>query len=197
VSGSTDPTAVRIDSPRRQRIARAALSVLAAEGARGLTHRAVDSAAGLAEGSTSNCFRTRAALLGGALAMHVELDMGPAGEVIEGPLEPLERTRATALILAGLRHVLGDRTLLLARYELVLESSRRRALHGELSEARERFVSLAETVLKASGCESPRAHAIQLVACLDGILMDRLIGADVALDDQAIGQLLDRLLDSC
>jgi DNA-binding transcriptional regulator YbjK len=197
VPSSTDPTTVRIDSPRRQRIARAALSVLAAEGARGLTHRAVDSAAGLAEGSTSNCFRTRAALLAAALAMHVELDLGPAGEVIVGPLEPLERTRARALILAGLWHVLGDRTLLLARYELVLEASRRQALHAELSEARARFVSLAEAVLEASGCESPRAHAIQLVACLDGILMDQLIDADAALDREAIEQLLDRLLDSC
>lgn len=48
---------------RRIEIADAALAVLAAEGSRGLTHRAVDEAAGLPSGSTSNHFRTRSALL--------------------------------------------------------------------------------------------------------------------------------------
>ena len=47
---------------RRAEIADAAISTLARDGMRGLTHRAVDRAAGLPEGSASYYFRTRQAL---------------------------------------------------------------------------------------------------------------------------------------
>ena len=48
---------------RRALIADAAISTLARDGMRGLTHRAVDRTAGLPEGSASYYFRTRQALL--------------------------------------------------------------------------------------------------------------------------------------
>jgi DNA-binding transcriptional regulator YbjK len=44
---------------RRALIADAAISTLARDGMRGLTHRAVDRTAGLPEGSASYYFRTR------------------------------------------------------------------------------------------------------------------------------------------
>ncbi|MFJ4160927.1 TetR/AcrR family transcriptional regulator [Microbacterium testaceum] len=44
---------------RATQVLAAAVRVLAAHGARGLTHRAVDTAAALPQGSTSNLFRTR------------------------------------------------------------------------------------------------------------------------------------------
>ena len=49
-----------------------AIDVLASGGGRQLTHRAVDAAAGLPVGSTSNRFRTRDALLGGVLGRILE-----------------------------------------------------------------------------------------------------------------------------
>ncbi|WP_189544888.1 TetR/AcrR family transcriptional regulator, partial [Streptomyces gelaticus] len=54
-------------STRRKQLADAAIGTLAAEGMRGLTHRAVDQRAGLAEGSCSYYFRTRQALLQAAV----------------------------------------------------------------------------------------------------------------------------------
>lgn len=48
---------------RRDLIADAAISTVATAGLRGLTHRAVDAAAGLPAGSTSYYFRTRSALI--------------------------------------------------------------------------------------------------------------------------------------
>ena len=48
---------------RRDVLADAAIAVLARDGGRGLTHRAVDATAELAEGTSSYYFRTRAALL--------------------------------------------------------------------------------------------------------------------------------------
>jgi DNA-binding transcriptional regulator YbjK len=164
---------------REEQIADAALTVLAAEGARGLTHRAADRAAGLPEGSASNCFRSREALLAAALARHAELDVPPAAS-----------GSARDLVLAALDHLLAParRHLLAARYELFLESTRRPALHVATSEARGRFVGFAAAVLPDA------ARAPQLVAVLDGILLDQLLGADSALDRAGIEALVDRVL---
>ncbi|HEY1174567.1 MAG TPA: TetR family transcriptional regulator, partial [Phytomonospora sp.] len=52
---------------RRGLVADAAIALLADKGTRGLTHRAVDEQAGLPQGSTSYYFRSREALLKGAL----------------------------------------------------------------------------------------------------------------------------------
>src|SRR6185503_4558551 len=86
------PTAHTIPDNRRAAIADAALAVLDAEGGRGLTHRAVDRQAALPQGSTSNYFQTREALLTAALMRLVELER-PSVEAMQalvpdGPYEP-------------------------------------------------------------------------------------------------------------
>src|SRR5690606_3757177 len=48
---------------RRDRLGDAAIEVLASEGSRGLTHRAVDQRAGLPTGTTANYYRSRESLL--------------------------------------------------------------------------------------------------------------------------------------
>ena len=62
-------------SDRRTEILDGALRVLAEQGMRGLTHRAVDQAAGIPPGSTSYYFRTRSALVEGCVARLLELDL--------------------------------------------------------------------------------------------------------------------------
>lgn len=68
---------------RRRAIADAAVEVLAARGLRGLTHRAVDTQAGLPAGSTSNLFRTRAALVTGVIDRLAERDLEFLGAMAE------------------------------------------------------------------------------------------------------------------
>ncbi|MFC6506917.1 TetR/AcrR family transcriptional regulator [Promicromonospora citrea] len=53
------------NSVRRAALADAGIAVLAREGARGLTHRAIDGEAGVPTGTTSNYFRSRDALVSG------------------------------------------------------------------------------------------------------------------------------------
>jgi AcrR family transcriptional regulator len=65
-------------SARTRQVGDAAIAVLAEHGARGLTHRAVDQAAGLPPGTTSNYARTRAALLTLVLNRIDELDTAEA-----------------------------------------------------------------------------------------------------------------------
>lgn len=61
-------------SDREDLLLDTALRVLAERGPRGLTHRAVDAAAGLPPGSTSNGFRTRRALVEGIASRLEQLD---------------------------------------------------------------------------------------------------------------------------
>ena len=70
---------------RRTDLLDAALELVGTQGMRGLTHRAVDTAAGVPPGSTSNYFRTREALVLGIVERYIvrerEMATGPGGDV--------------------------------------------------------------------------------------------------------------------
>lgn len=182
-------------------IADAALRVLADAGSRGFTHRAVDEAAGLPSGSTSNHFRTREALLEAAARRHADLDAPPEvdPEALSAPGVELTREQVRELTLGALFRVLAPeaRPLLIARYELVLEAIRRPSLQRVMDESRARFVGLSELALRAAGCASPEAHARQLIALLDGITIDHVHATPFALDRQGIETQVDRFLATC
>jgi DNA-binding transcriptional regulator YbjK len=184
---------------RRELAAAAALSVLAARGSRGLTHRAVDTEAGLPPGSTSNYFRTRSSLLEAALHRHIELDLPPA-ELIEQLDEAgLTEQQARDLLFAALARVIDReaRPMIAARYELMLEATRREELRDVYNRSRERVLGLTEMMLQARGCETPVEHAEQMVILFDGIALDQLLESDRALDKEGIERTLDRFLQSC
>jgi DNA-binding transcriptional regulator YbjK len=175
--------------------------VIGEHGSRGLTHRAVDEAAGLPSGSTSNYFRTREALLEAAARRHAELDMPPNEDVeaFSGADVTLDRDQLRALLLATLDRILDPaaRGLLTARYELALEATRRPTLHAVMDDSRRRFVALAAAFLRAGGCATPESHAGELIALLDGITVDRLQGTSETLDRPAVESLIDRFLATC
>ncbi|WP_344949070.1 TetR/AcrR family transcriptional regulator [Sphaerisporangium flaviroseum] len=151
--------------------------LLVERGMRGLTHRAVDEAAGLPLGSTSNIARTRAALLALTLARLTALEERsfaavPAGGGVNTPDE-------LADLMTGLLHVQlteGRRTTL-ARYELALEATRRPELRKVYDEAGRRFREVAIGVLAAAGSPDPVRHGRQLVAFGEGVIFDAVAGA--------------------
>ncbi|WP_280387367.1 TetR/AcrR family transcriptional regulator [Nocardia wallacei] len=158
---------------RRALLADAAIRTLARTGMRGLTHRAVDQAAGLPEGSCSNHFRTRQALLAAAvdrLAAH-DLD-----ETI-GPLPTDPDEIAGVIADLAVRWITTERVRMLARYELALESTRRPELRNTLADAGSRIRRPAEQLLAALGSPDPVPQAHAFVACLDGLVFDHLAGA--------------------
>src|SRR5207248_5829218 len=113
---------------RRAQLSAAAMRVLAEEGSRGLTHRAVDAAASVPPGTTSRYFRSREALLAAvvehALGLHLaEINQADGHDMAMTP-EPLTEMLATAAG-AGLG---PDRIRHIAVAELYLESSRRPSL---------------------------------------------------------------------
>ncbi|MEU6996588.1 TetR family transcriptional regulator [Streptomyces sp. NPDC046465] len=165
-------------TPRTEVIADAALALLAERGMRGLTHRAVDEAAGLPQGSTSNYARTRLALLEAAVRRQAEREadvLNPA----ELPDPAAGRDRlAAGLALALHRYLTGDnRQLLVSRYELALEATRRPELRAYYDAAGAQFREPLEALLRAAGSPAPELHTLSLVAWCDGLMFSCVAGS--------------------
>ncbi|OAN43455.1 TetR/AcrR family transcriptional regulator [Microbacterium sp. H83] len=181
---------------RRRAIADAGLRVLAAEGTRGLTHRAIDLAAGIPVGTTSNYFRSRDALVEGLVER--------IGERL-APTEEDRRRRSTSLPSRELfadyvrdivRRLSEDRDVTIALFELRLESSRRPEVAALLG-AWQRAGFDADVAFNASaGLPGGRREIALFHYAVDGLLLDRLttpIDPDRSTDD-IIDDLVDGLL---
>ena len=124
---------------RRELLAEAAIEVLANEGGRGLTHRAIDRAAQVPEGTTKNYYPNRSALFE-AIAQHLaERHTAALEELCAQVPDDLRAEEVTALYAAMLRRMSGSaRTQFLALFELHLEGVRNpevRKMLGEISRA--------------------------------------------------------------
>ncbi|MFJ8843126.1 TetR/AcrR family transcriptional regulator [Streptomyces cyaneofuscatus] len=165
---------------RRDLIADAAISTVASAGLRGLTHRAVDTAAGLPAGSTSYYFRTRSALISACYLRLAELTVADVDrwQAEHGGPDPDSAAEALAVLLHHWLTVGRDRQL--ARFELSLEATRRPELRAGLETAGRAARSRATALLAALGAPRPAQAADLLVAWTDGLLYDRLAGAPAA-----------------
>ncbi|MGW2375792.1 TetR/AcrR family transcriptional regulator [Kitasatospora sp. NPDC001683] len=162
---------------RRTVLADAAIGVLADAGVRGLTHRAVDAAAGLPVGTTSAYLRTRQALLTALVRRLVELDQGElqalgeratvrsADELVEN-IRELMRHRLTG---AGRRRSL-------ARYACAVESVRDPELREILVPRENAGRAVVRAFLADQGVADPDGRTATLLACIDGLVFDRLVG---------------------
>ena len=164
---------------RRAEIADAAIDTLARDGMRGLTHRAVDRAAGLPEGSASYYFRTRQALDGGLQERLAELDsadMPDSTGIAALPGHDLDAIAAAAASLVESWLTTG-RERQLARYELALEATRRPELRQALVASGAAIRAVVASQFAAAGIREPRSRAADFVAFLDGLLFDQIAGA--------------------
>jgi DNA-binding transcriptional regulator YbjK len=159
---------------RDQRILDAAIEVLGARGARHLTHRAVDAAAGLPLGSTSNRYRTRAALMVGVLQRMLQRE----GEKWSAMAIDLRSSTIDAFA-----HAVGqllqelateERTLSLARRAVFIEAAREPALADELRRAQDDVMSWLSPALVELGSADPQHHARYLMALMDGLVGHQL-----------------------
>jgi DNA-binding transcriptional regulator YbjK len=184
-------------SPRRRDLLDAALRVVADEGLRGLTHRAVDRRAGLPEGTCSAYLRTRKALqtaLTEYVAGTLAADVAALADELRGCSG--DDDRAVELTAQLFRRWLDERELLLAKLELSLQASRDPDLAALLAASRAQLVEVVAGIMDARGREHGRVRAETLVASLDGVLMAALprsgTGRTVLLDD-SLGLLMSAL----
>ncbi|MET9541611.1 TetR/AcrR family transcriptional regulator [Streptomyces sp. NPDC006553] len=192
------PSTSDSSASRADRIGDAALDLLVERGMRGLTHRAVDERAGLPQGSTSNHARTRQALLETAVRRQVQLESqvltpdelpgaawpgaakGAQDEVPDGAHEGALigiDTVVDALSLALHRYLTDHRALLVSRYELALEATRRPELRAFFDAAGSVFHGPLVAMTAAAGSPEPERHALSLVAWCEGLLFSCAAGS--------------------
>lgn len=159
---------------RRTLIADTVVAVLASAGARGLTHRAVDAAAGLPAGSTSYYFRTRDALLSAAARRLADLDFEEAAELPPPPATPAGLASLLAALVLGQATAHRDRTL--ALYELALEAARIPAVAEALTAQATRFEHAATALLTALGTTHPAEDARAVITACSGLLYEATVG---------------------
>lgn len=179
---------------RRDRVLDAAITVLGTQGRRQLTHRAVDAAAGVAPGTTSNYFRTADALIDGVAQRLEALDRAD-WEAIAGRV-PAEGTDELAQALAGyLRHALGPaRARTAARFALFLEAAARPELRPSVGRTRAMVVEWGARWVSRLGSPAPASHTRLLLDYLDGVILHELAAPDPELDPlPALRDLLRRL----
>jgi DNA-binding transcriptional regulator YbjK len=170
-------TAPATGAARAGLVADAALALLAERGMRGLTHRAVDEAAGLPQGSTSNLARTRQALLELAVRRLAEREARVlALHEMPDPRAGLD-VLVDALALATHRALTRNRELTLARYELALEATRRPELRAYFDATGARFREQLGTLVTAMGSADPARHVLSLVAWADGLMFSCVAGS--------------------
>ncbi|WP_369134016.1 TetR/AcrR family transcriptional regulator [Modestobacter sp. I12A-02662] len=180
---------------RRTRLADAAITTLAREGGRGLTHRAVDRTAGVPEGSTSYYFRTRLDLLRAIVRRMSDLDAASLPALSHPTGEEFAET-FTAVVHGLLTH---GRDRQLARYELTLEGIRRPELRQALLANTAPVHARLTEQLAALGVPDPADRAQDLLVLLDGLLLSRLTAPDGGLTPPSMSslrRLVGRLLQA-
>ncbi|MFE6273813.1 TetR/AcrR family transcriptional regulator [Streptomyces goshikiensis] len=169
-------------SDRRTLLADAALGVLADEGVRGLTHRAVDRRAAMPPGTTSAYFRTRAALLTALVTRLVHLDQGELHLMAEAlpPLRTVEELVDGMALLVRQRLTGEGRRRSLARYACAVESVRDPELRTILVPRENAGREAVRLFLAAHGVTDVENRTHTLLTCIDGLVFDRLVsGGDV------------------
>ncbi|MEV4108735.1 hypothetical protein [Nonomuraea sp. NPDC049695] len=170
---------------RRERLQDTAIEVLAEHGGRGLTHRAVDTAAGVPLGTTKNYFPTRQALLRAAAERCVELYRD-----VPRPA-PSDRKTLVAMMSALLADVAGPgRPRLLAYLELQAEAARAPWLAGIVDAIAEADFAAFEEAQRAAGLPVTPERAATVTLALHAAIPHLLAGgsrtlAAAGLDDPA------------
>jgi DNA-binding transcriptional regulator YbjK len=181
---------------RRSALADAGLSVLARQGARGLTHRAVDSAAGVPIGTTSNYFRSRTALLEGLVARIGER-LAPQPDVL-GALGARRASRALFrdYLRDIVRRLTENREVALALFELRLEAARTPEVSALMGAWLREGLRADIAFNQQAGLPGGATEIALFHYALDGLLFDRLtvpIDPEVP-TDTIVEMLVDRIL---
>ncbi|WP_158880973.1 TetR/AcrR family transcriptional regulator [Amycolatopsis anabasis] len=188
---------MRSNPARRTALVDAAIEVLAREGARGLTFRAVDTEAGVPKGTASNYFASRDDLLH-QVGLHIHVRLAPDQAELATTMraEP-SRELVTELMRELLARILADRTGYLALLELRLEATRRPELHATLTKTLSE--NLAENIRfhLDSGLPGDRDTVLMLYLAMSGLVVEQLTLPEVMAPfpvDETIATLVERAI---
>ena len=159
---------------RETRLLDAAIDVLGTHGMRQLTHRAVDAAAGLPVGSTSNRFRTREALLVGVLRRILERETAMWTRLAIDIRMPTVEAVAGAIgrLLEELTQ--EGRVLSQARRTIFVEATNHPALRSEITHLQDEIGVWMVPLLIELGSSDPSRDVHHLLALMDGLVVNQL-----------------------
>jgi DNA-binding transcriptional regulator YbjK len=159
---------------RRSELTDAAIRVLAREGARGLTHRAVDDESGSPRGTAVNYFRTREALfLGLVERIAHRVSLTDAAEIARTTTVATPQSTA-AYLRAARDRLLGDRELAIAYFEVRLEAMRKPEIEEVVGEWMRESVRAEVEFAEANGLAGgPQSRALFHFA-IEGMVFDEL-----------------------
>ncbi|MGW2371521.1 TetR/AcrR family transcriptional regulator [Kitasatospora sp. NPDC001683] len=159
---------------RRTALADAAIEVLAREGARGLTFRAVDGQAGVPTGTASNYFASRDHLLHQA-ARRIHERLTPDAAILAELLRaPRDRALVTALMHDVFRRITADRAGYLAMLELRLEATRRPELRAQLTGTIRDDLEANIAYHLGEGFPGDRETVLVLYLAMTGLILEHL-----------------------
>ncbi|UOE21034.1 TetR family transcriptional regulator [Thermobifida halotolerans] len=178
---------------RRAALTDAAIEVLAHQGARGLTFRAVDARAALPTGTASNYFTNRDDLLA-HVADRIFQRLAPDPAVTE-PLmrSPRDRVLVAALMRDIADRVTRDRTGYLALLELRLEATRRPRLRASLTRTVRTDLDANIAFHLDADLPGDRATVTTLYFAMLGLIVEHLTLPDL-LADTSLHETIDRIV---
>ncbi|MDQ0378944.1 TetR/AcrR family transcriptional regulator [Amycolatopsis thermophila] len=188
---------MRKNTERRTALVDAAIEVLAGEGARGLTFRAVDAKAGVPTGTASNYFANRDDLLYQA-GERVYERLQPDDATIARQLsaEP-DRETYTQLMRELVSRISAFRSGYLALLELRLEATRRPRLREVLTERVRADVAANVAYHESSGLPGDAMAVRLLFLALNWLIVEQLTLPDVfseAERDELVTAAVERLV---
>ncbi|MET8423329.1 TetR family transcriptional regulator [Nocardia sp. NPDC004860] len=159
---------------RREALLEAAIRLLAREGARAVTHRAVAAEAGTTHGNARYYFGTLDQLLDEALRQLAARQIDEVRALFEGLPDVDVPQRISRLVDYVTGTLAGDRDAAVARYEFFLEVARRPTLRVSLDEwgATQRAAFAGE--LRGAGAADPEAAAADLLTLVNGLILEQL-----------------------
>jgi DNA-binding transcriptional regulator YbjK len=186
---------MRRNSERRGLLLDAAVDVLAREGARGLTYRAVDTEAGVPAGTASNYFPNRDDLLH-QISVKIHERLMPSDESIA---QSLAAPRDKRLVEQFMRDIVAradaDKSSYLAMMELRLEATRRPELRTTLTKTISDNLDFNVRFHEESGLPGDRTTVVLLYLAMSQLIVERLTLPDVlsAVDQETlISDMVDR-----
>ncbi|MFG2617009.1 TetR/AcrR family transcriptional regulator [Streptomyces sp. NPDC048507] len=188
-----------VNQARKDLLRDSAITVLAEEGGRGLTHRAVDVAAGVPQGTTKNYFPARDTLLRGVAERCVEHYREATAKTMDARPEPTDREELAAMLRGRLHDVAGPgRPRMLAYMQLQAEASRKSWLAAILDQIAAADFASFEPAQRAAGLPATRQQAAIVTLALHGAILhlladgpDTLAAAGLNDLDQFVRSLLD------
>lgn len=163
----------RTNPERRQALLDASIEVLAREGARGLTFRAVDKEAGVPAGTASNYFANRDELLVQTGHRYYER-LIPSEETMDKLNGPRTRETLVELMTEIVERITSFRTGYLAVLELRLEATRRPELQALLTERVKADLDFNIGNHLDSGMPGDADTVVLLYLALNWLILERL-----------------------